>query len=187
MEKGLSTQVAQIAVNPADNPPALLAANPLGRVPVLVKNNGLALCDSPLICEYLDGLPSTAAALFPQERRTHFAVLALAALADGLMDSAVDLSRQQRQPAEKQWPEWMARKDQAIRRTLDDISRHAFPGDGLINIGTVSLACALAYLHFRHPQLQWEHTHPDLDTWLTHVLKRPSFQATMPEAMKAAA
>lgn len=183
IEKGLTSQVTQIPVVLAENPPALLAANPLGKIPTLVKNNGLALCDSPLICEYLDSLPSAAAPFFPQERRDHFAVLALAALADGLMDAAVELVLQARQPEDKRWPEWITRKQQAILRTVEHISRHEFPGDGLLNIGTLTLACALAYLHFRHPQIQWEHSHPDLDKWLAHVLKRPSFQATMPEAV----
>ncbi len=180
IEKGLEKQVELVSADPYSSPLDLLAVNPLCKIPALLTDHGLALCDSPLICEYLDTLPSSAAPLFPASRTEHFPVLALAALADGLLDITLELRYHQLQPQEKQWPERMQAREQAILRTLDSISRHALPGDEILNIGTLTLACALAYLHFRQPHIQWEHAYPDLDRWLAHVLKRPSFQQTMP-------
>lgn len=180
IEKGLEQQVQLVQADPYVCPPDLLSVNPLSKIPALLTDDGLAICDSPLICEYLDQLPSSARPLFPASRKEHFPVLALAALADGLLDVTLELRYQQLQPLEKQWPERMQAREQAILRTLDSISRHALPGDEILNIGTLTLACALAYLHFRQPQIQWEYTYPELDKWLAHVLKRPSFQQTMP-------
>ncbi len=180
IEKGLESQVKFKETDPHASPAELLAVNPLSGVPALVTKEGGCIVDSPIICEYLDALPSNMPPFFPEKKSERFAVLALAGLADGMIDAAVELILQRRRPEEKQWPDRIERREQAIMRTIDVISRHSLPGDAMLNIGTLTLACALAYLHFRHPHLQWEHSHPELDTWLAHVLKRPGFEATQP-------
>lgn len=182
IEKGLETQVEQhkIDVLAEPQPVELISANPLGRVPALITDDNLALCDSPLIVEYLDGLPSDVAPMIPQEKDARLRVLALAALADGIMEATVTLYLQKRRSENLRWPDWMARKRQAILRTLEYVNKQGFLGDSLLDLGTISLACSLSYLHLRHPDMQWEHTYPELDKWLAHVLKRPSFEATAP-------
>src|SRR5689334_21871621 len=88
LEKGLANKVEFVKVDPWDNPPELLAVNPLGRIPALIAENGMALCESPVICEYLDTL-SAKPKLIPVNVEERMQVLGLAALADGIMDDAV--------------------------------------------------------------------------------------------------
>src|SRR5690349_8003439 len=111
LEKGLKDQVEFVQVDPWANPPELLAVNPLGRIPALVTNDGMALCESPVICEYLDTL-SPKPKLFPSSADVRVIVLGLAALADGIMDDAVAwVIETMKRPADKQWPVWIKRKE----------------------------------------------------------------------------
>lgn len=181
-EKKLSG-IIETRVDVSTNPPELLAINPLGKIPALLTDERLALCDSPLICEYLDHLQSPAASLYPEHLPDRFQCLSLAALADGIMDAAVELILQSRRPEPIRWGDWIERKEQAILRTIETIARQPLSvSDKLLDIGSVTLACALAYVHFRHPHLHWEQHHPELGKWLSHILQRPSFQETLPES-----
>ncbi len=56
LEKGLEKRIELVTINPMENPQELLAVNPLGTIPALITEDGLHLCDSAVICEYLDSL-----------------------------------------------------------------------------------------------------------------------------------
>ena len=86
--RGLDGRIEKIATNPHVSPPELLADNPLSKVPALVTDDGLALFDSPVICEYLDSL-GDAPALFPPAGRARWVALRLQAIGDGILDAAV--------------------------------------------------------------------------------------------------
>ncbi len=83
---------------------------------------------------------------------------------------------ERRRPAEKQWPEWIARQRRAIDRTLPRLSVVA----GRFDFGDIAAACALAYLDFRLPDVPWRRDHPALAAWLDEVNLRPSMVATRP-------
>ena len=203
-EKGLEDRVELINVNPMENPPELLAVNPLGTIPAMITEDGLHLCDSTVICEYLDRI-SPHQSLLPEE--AHVCVLAMAVLADGIMDAAVSCVIESRRPPEKKYPEWVSRKEAAIMRAIDKFSPLFLPqlaggdqegggtikasptqpspasGGGLeVSFGTINLAVALAYVSFRLPHLDWRGKHPKLAAWLDEFSKRPSMQKTMPVA-----
>src|SRR3546814_8441040 len=82
----------EIACNPMEDPAALQTKNPLGRVPALVLDDGMAVFDSPVIAEYLDGL-GNAPALIPAAGSARFKVLVTAALAQGMTDSALAMTQ----------------------------------------------------------------------------------------------
>jgi glutathione S-transferase len=178
-EKGLENRIELIKVDPWENPAELLAANPLGRIPALVTDNGMALCESPVICEYLDALlPENR--LIPKHPEDRIAVLGLAALADGIMDDAVAwVIETMKRPKDKQWDVWIKRKEDAIMRTITLIAPHA-SNDDPISIGTINLAVALAYVSFRMPHLDWRDEHKELAAWLNDFTKRKSFEETQP-------
>jgi glutathione S-transferase len=175
-EKALRCE--EIMVNSLENPPELLAVNPLGKVPALLTDDGVALCDSSIITEYLDSV-STASRLIP-EGAARFEVLALAALADGVMDLAVEWVIQTRRATAEQWPDWIARRKEAILRTLAVIAVNPLLTHRTVTLAHINVACALAYLDFRHPTLAWRADFPTLVNFLESFAERPSMRATQP-------
>lgn len=176
MEKGLEAEL--VNVNPMENSPELLAVNPLGTVPGLVTDSGLHLCDSTVICEYLDTL-SDKNPLLP-EPKSRECVLAYVALADGMMDAAVQCVLEGRRPQEKQYAAWVERKHAAIMRAIDKFGSIPMEHTPL-SMGSINLAVALEYVSFRLPQLDWRSKHPKLAAWLDEFGKRPSLKATKPQ------
>ncbi len=169
-----------ISVMPSNNPLELIEANPLGTVPTLVMDNGKSLCESPVICEYLDSL-SIKNPLFPIEKTERFEVLALAALADGIMDAAVACVMEGRRPEEKHYPEWVERKENSIKRTIAVASKLDHDVNNW-NIGIINIAIALAYVSFRLPHIEWQNNHKNLSNWFNFINKKPSMLATAPSA-----
>lgn len=176
IEKGVLDRIDLINVNPMDSAPELLAVNPLGTVPALVTREGLHLCESPVICEYLDGL-SSETPLYPEADR--ICVLAMAALADGIMDAAVACVLEGRRPPERQYQAWVDRKQAAILRAIDKLAAVDLSAAPL-SIGTIALAVALAYVDFRLPQLGWRTKYPKLAVWVDAFSKRESMLKTQP-------
>jgi glutathione S-transferase len=177
LEKGLQNRIEFINVNPLENPPQLRAVNPLGTVPALVTDDGLHLCESPVICEYLDMLAPSP--MFYPKDDARICALAMAALADGIMDAAVACVLENRKSQKS--PEWVERKEEAAMRAIAKFAGASMQHAPL-SIGTVNLAVALAYVSFRLPHLNWRGEHPALAGWLEKMNKRPSFEATKPQA-----
>jgi glutathione S-transferase len=176
--RGIEEQIETIRSNPHESPPDLLRANPLSKVPCLLTDNGMALFDSPLICEYLDSLGS-AAKLFPPAGPTRWQALKQQALGDGILDAAVGRRGEMAKPPEAGRQAWMARQKAAIDRSVDQLESD-LPQDGL-DIGTITLACALGYLDFRFGAEPWRGAHPRLADWFAKIAKHPAIARTAPK------
>ena len=171
----LDRQIELVRVNPHVSPPELLAANPLSKIPCLVTSDGVGLFDSAVICEFLDSI-STAAVLFPPSGKARWRALKRQAMADGLLDAAVLCRLEGRKPREEARDATIARQKAAIARTLD-----VFEGDAVhpsVDIGTISLACALGYLDFRFADEPWRPGHPKLAAWMEAFGKTPCIART---------
>jgi glutathione S-transferase len=180
LEKGLEAKIELVNVAPMENPPELLAANPLASVPALLLDNGGSLCDSPVMCEYLDGLSPTKP-LIPVDQQKRFDVLGLAALADGIMDAAVSCVIESRKPDAKRTEEWIERKKVAINRTIQTIATMKL-SDTALDIGIINTVVALNYVSFRLPSVEWRRNHTALAAWYDSWSNRPSFASTAPVA-----
>lgn len=178
IEKGLENDVELINVNPMENSEELLAVNPLGTVPAFVTNEGLHLCGSGEICEYLDMRPSKAKPLLPPVESRE-CVLAFVAMAEGIMEAAVCCVLEERRPEEKQYKAWVERKEAAIMRTIAKFSYIPMEKTPL-SLGLINLAVALDYVSFRLPHLVWREAHPELAAWLDEFSTRKSFVDTQP-------
>ncbi|UCZ82990.1 glutathione S-transferase [Pseudomonas sp. L5B5] len=157
--------------------------NPLGKIPALRLANGQVLYDSRVILDYLDqqhvGNP-----LIPREGSARWRRLTLAALADGIMDASVLVRYEQvlRAP-EKQSQPWLEGQRDKIRRALAELEAQAIAElASHFDIAAISVACALGYLDFRHPDLQWRQAQPQLAAWYAEVSQRASMLATQPPA-----
>jgi glutathione S-transferase len=169
-EKRLVERIEWHEVDPWVHPPALLAASPIGKVPALVADDGTLFTESATIAEYLDSVGS-GPSLMTGDR---FAILARAALAQGLTDAAFGIVIERRRPAERQWESWAERLRRVVDRTLPMIA----VAEDRFDLGDISVACALAYMDFRLSEIPWRAAYPRLAAWLDGVNQRPSMVAT---------
>ncbi|MFO1385589.1 MAG: glutathione S-transferase [Chitinivorax sp.] len=157
--------------------------NPLGKVPVLLTDGGRAIYDSPIIAEYLDTIVSTPLFL-PEDRRRAIEVKQLEALADGVIDACVTIFLERKRPPERQDMEWIDRQQGKIEHGLQALenslkgSRYLL-GDQL-TLGDIATACALGYLDFRFPDIDWRSEHPRLLAYAEQLFARPAFVKTRP-------
>jgi glutathione S-transferase len=167
------------AVLPVKANDELKAENPLVKVPSLTTDDGEILYDSPVICEYLDGLHK-ATKMFPAAGPARWTALRRQALGDGMLDAAI-LTRYETgvRPKELQWAEWIEGQMRKVRGGLDALERERL--DGPFDIGTLTIACVLGYLDFRFATEEWRKTRPNLAGWFAEIARRPSMKATEPQ------
>ena len=181
--RGIDSRIELVPCNPNTSPAALLADNPLSKVPTLVTDDGVALFDSPVICEYLDSL-GDAPPMFPPAGAARWRALKLQAMGDGILDACVPRRMEMQRPQDEGRAGVVARMRAAVERTLDALEADP-PQDpkssGAVDIGSISVACALGYLDFRFPQQPWRGDRPKLAAWFAAFSQDPAVAATTPK------
>jgi len=183
IQAGLDDQIEVILCRVRVKTKGLEGLNPFGRVPTLVLDDGSALFDSPVICEYLDTLHG-GRKLLPASGNERWKVLRQQALGDGIMDAAGPWREEGHRPREQQSSEWMQIYRQMIERGLDFLEREvqAFTD---ATIGTLSIGCALGYLDFRFAGNPWRDGRPGLAGWFRDFEKLEALRRTKPYQIKA--
>ncbi|MFC5068665.1 glutathione S-transferase [Flaviflagellibacter deserti] len=151
-------------------------ANPLGKIPALVVD-GETLFDSRVICEFLDAR-SSGVKVFPAGGKARWRALTQQALGDGLIDAALGARYEAlMRPAERQWQGWrdaqLAKVHRAVASMADNVPSN-------LTIGAIACGCALGYLDFRYPEIDWRSPHPLLADWFAAFSERPSMKMTVP-------
>jgi glutathione S-transferase len=174
-------QLLPAAAHPVNRDRAVVAHNPLGKIPTLITDDGTALYDSRVICEYLNALGG--GHLIPEAGPRRWAALVDQALADGLMDAAV-LTRYENaaRPEALRWADWIRGQLDKVACGLAEIEQRGGPAAGSIDIGTIAIGCALGYLDFRFASLGWREKYPKTALWFEVFAKRESLLATRPPA-----
>jgi len=182
LEAGIKEPIDLIEVDLAAPPADFLAANPLGKVPALVTDEGGTLFDSPVICEYLAQLGAEKS-LFPPPGPARWAALRKQALGDGIMDALVLIMLELRRDEAQRSPQMMARRRDQALKAIDMLNAEAGKENGEIapTIGDISAACALGYMDFRFPDLDWRMGRDNLAAGHETFAKRSSWQETMPQ------
>lgn len=159
--------------------------NPLGKVPVLLLDDGSTLFDSRVIVEYLDSI-SPVARLFPQERRQLIEARRWEALADGICDAAANIVIEQRRPPALQSADWINRQHDKVIRGLTalahDLGERNWCCADSYGIADISVGCCLGYLDFRFADFDWRTLHPNLAGLALRLQQRASFSDTLPPA-----
>jgi glutathione S-transferase len=176
--RGLDQRIETVATDPHVSPAHLLRDNPLSKIPALVLDDGRAVYDSPVICEYLDTLGEAPPLFPPTGSAARLAVQIRHALADGIMDAAVARRGQTPHPQDEARAAFIARQKAAVERGL--AAMEADPPEGLADIGAVAAACALGYLDFRFAHEPWREGHPKLAAWFAQVSAEPALARTAP-------
>ncbi len=179
-ELGLADKIERIpsVVSLSRPNAAVMRANPLGRIPTLILDDGRVFHDSPLICEYLDSLHA-GTPLFPPRGEARWTALRRHALGNGMLDALLLWRSEIGKPAARQTPEWLTTFALKTRNALDAIETDA---DALsrtpFDIGHVGIGAALLYLDFRFADFGWRNAHPRTDVWMQQCLQRESVQKT---------
>lgn len=157
--------------------------NPLGKVPVWVQEDGKALYDSRVIVEYLDNI-SPAGHVLPKEPRPRIVVKRWEALADGLCDAAALVHLERKRPPAQQNADWILRQMSKVRAGLkvmsDDLGQQTWCTGEIFCLADIALGCALGYLEFRFPDIDWRRDHPNLSELYDRLMQRPAFRDTAP-------
>jgi len=177
-ETGLLDQVEEVNVTttPLASDPTVLAVNPIGKIPALMRDDGPALYDSRVITRFLNEVAG--AALYPEGQI--WDVLTLEATADGIMEAAVLMTYELRfRPEAQQSAAWTeaqwAKASRAVAAINDRWMGHLA---GPVNIGQISVGCALSYLDLRHDLRNWRAGNADLAAWHAAWVLRDSMVAT---------
>ena len=163
------------------------ASNPLGKVPCLIMEGGEALFDSRVIVEYLDTL-SPVGKLIPSVGRERAEVKTWEALSDGVLDAAllarmetVWTGRTKNQRSQAWIDRQIGKIDASLVAMAQGLGDKLFCSGGHFSLADIAVGCALSYLDFRFPKLDWRNQHPSLVKMLERLEARPSFASTAPQ------
>jgi glutathione S-transferase len=183
-EKGLPYEL--VAASPSDPASGVAAANPLSKIPVLVRDDGKAVYDSPVIVEYVDGLGG-GAKLIPSEFLDRIEVKRWEALGDGIADATIEIVHDQRLPEAERVGEALYAKqkkkiDAGLAAMEKDLGSQSFCYGGSFSLADIACGVALGYLDSSLPKVDWRKAHPGLGALSERLATRESFKKTMPPA-----
>lgn len=172
-------EMVQVTASVLGPDPKLIAVNPTGKIPALIRDDGPALYDSRVICRFLDDRAGSN--LYPESRL--WETLTLEATADAMMDAAVLMVYEVRfkEPAQ-QSHDWIEGQWAKVDRALDAVnSRWMSHLSGRMDMAHIAMACALSYLDFRHEGRNWRQGRDALAKWHEAFAARDSMIATRPD------
>jgi len=156
-----------------------VAANPTGKIPSLLREDGPTLYDSRVITRFLDARAGSG--LYPEARL--WETLTLEATADAIMDAGVLMVYEHRvRPEDKVFDGWVEAQWGKIERAVQAINERWMSHlHGPLDMSHIAVGCALAYLDFRQHERDWRSDAPELAAWFGTFDARPSMQSTKPE------
>lgn len=161
--------------NPADT---VRQQNPLGKIPVLIAEDGAAYYDSRVILEYLDHRAG-GGKIIPREAKPRFDALRMQALCDGILDACILQVYEARfRPEEHRLKSWLEYQADKVTRALAVLEAAPPPIDAVPHIGQITLACVLGYRDLRF-EGKWRADHPRLVAWLDKFASQvPAYEKT---------
>ncbi|MBL4812992.1 MAG: glutathione S-transferase [Rhodobacteraceae bacterium] len=178
-DKSAGIELLEVATTPLATSPDVAAANPIGKIPALLRQDGPAIYDSRVIARYLDDLWQTE--FYPKSRL--WELLTLEATADAICDSAVSMAYEVKfRSPEMQMPDWLEAQWAKIARALDVIeARWMSHLAGPLDAAQIAVGCALEYLDLRHEGRDWRASRPVLAAWQAAFAQRSAMLATVPQ------
>ncbi len=176
---GLKSKFKLQHADTLDENDPLREINPLGKIPVLVRDGAEPIYDSRVICDYLETRHGQGR-IIPTDPDQRFRELTLAALAEGINDALLLITYESRyRDEEHTGPRWLAHQHGKLQRALpaaiDHLAEFKAPG-----IAATTLACALGYADWRK-QIDWRAEYPVLTDWLDRYAQAvPAFDQTVP-------
>lgn len=171
-------ELSPIKPTPFEIDATLQAANPLSKIPCLLRDNEPALYDSRVICRYLDA--RSGGSFYPD--RMIWDVLTLEATADGILDCALSMVYEKRfRDSARQSEEWIEAQWNKVHKALEALNSMWISHlNGPVHMGHIAVGVALGYLDFRLDDRQWRQGNDALASWYEEFRKRDSMQKTEP-------
>ncbi len=181
IEKHIDIELEEVDLGAPDSP--VVQYNPLGKVPVLILDDGTGLYDSRVIIEYLDArTPVTR--LMPNDTRLRIDVIRWGALADGICDATVAIMLEERKDQQHQSAAFIEKQYTKVVNGLaalnKDISKKKWCVNETFSLADIAVGCMLGYVSLRLKSLDWQNQYPSLAKQYTLLSKRPSFKETAP-------
>jgi glutathione S-transferase len=177
---GLDGEVKIEPADPTDAGDSVRQQNPLGKIPVLIADDGVAYYDSRVILDYLDDRAG-GGKIVPRDAKARLAALLLQALCDGILDASILTVYEARwRPVEHHVEKWVEHQVGKVTRGLKalEAAPPELDASALPNVGQIALACALGYRDLRFGE-GWRADHPRLVAWLDKFSARvPAYAAT---------
>ena len=172
--------LTDIATTPMATDPTVAAANPVGKIPALLRDDGPAIYDSRVIARFLNA--RAGAGLYPDARI--WETLTLEATAHGIMEAALAMVYEKRvRPENKQHQPWIEAQWDKAARALDAVeARWMSHLSGPVDMAHIAMGCALGYLDFRLDDRNWRRGRDALTAWEAGFATRPAMRATIPAA-----
>jgi len=176
-EKQIGLDLTEVDL--ANKPEVLLSNHPVGKIPVLLLDDGTSLNDNPVICEYLDSLNNNPL-LIPKEENLRLKILNLSAIADGLMDVTVSAFLERVRHPEDFNQDFIESQENTIHRCLKYFDEHL---DDLstLTLAPIAVVSAIGYINFRLPDLSPKKDLPKLAKWHDKFSERRSVSASIPQ------
>jgi glutathione S-transferase len=169
--------------DPWQSEQALAVHNPLGKVPVLVLEDGTALYDSRVIVEFLDAV-SPIGRLIPADHRERIEVRRWEALADGILDAGGAARKERQRPSHEQNPAWIERQLGKVNRGIAamnrDLEERTWCAGTGYSLADIAVGCCAGWLTFRFPDLDWRADRPALARHIDKLMDRSTFVETAP-------
>jgi len=161
---GLAAEIEVRAANADDPADSLRNENPVGKLPVLIAEDGVIYYDSRVIVEYLD-YRAGVGRIIPTEAPARFETLRLQALCDGILDACLLLVYEGRyRPANKHVQSWIDRQNEKVSRGLKVLEAAPPKLTAVPDVGQIALACVLGYRDLRFGGA-WRSEYPILLAW----------------------
>jgi glutathione S-transferase len=156
-----------------------IAANPLGRIPTLVTDDGIAIVESNGICDHLASLAGEPR-LLPPSGLARRRCIRLLGIADGALEAMIARRAELLRDGKERSADFVAKQRDRIARCLDAIEREIDALDGDLTLAQISAGIACSYMDFRYPADRWRTGRPRLARWYEAFAARPSMMQTLP-------
>lgn len=176
LELGLDEKIVRetLTLSPYEPNPDVTVLNPLGKIPVLETDDGIALFDSTVACEYLSALTGDRQ-WFPPAGPARWHALRCNAAANGMLEAAQLVRFELSRPQPYRYDKWADAQLGKVMRGFAFLE-HNLPAEA--DIGAVAVACAIGWLDFRFPDLGWRAQAPRLAAWFDQFSQRSAFSTT---------
>ena len=177
-----NVEIVGVRTNPLGVVEDLVDVSPLGKIPTLVLPDGTTIFDSRVICSYLNSIGKSD--LYLAQENLKWNIKTAEANFDGILDAALLMVYEHRYRQDKyQSVEWLENLWKKIERTLDFYNNSSSKIlSGSLNMGQISLGCALGYLDYRHNNRNWRAKNQNLRDWFAEFSERLSMRNTIPRS-----
>ena len=178
-EADLLDRIEEINVNPIpDNVDRIRQYSAAAKVPVLITDSDIALCETLIISRYLNHI--SGGALYAESDPNFEQHLALEGVASALMDSLFVRARENRRDPSERSPSVIAQERERAEKLYDVLDGCVASLGQRVHMDTISAGCALGYADGRHPDDGWRDTRPALAQWFANLMQRKTMAETVP-------